>query len=111
MASPTPRTPSVIDFRAAGVSGPKIRYLQDLAAHVIDGRLDFDGFHALSDAEVEERLTAVCRWISEELGSGICQIYLRDPHGELLLLQASSARRDPLSQLRHPPLAELEVVC
>ena len=48
-----------MDFRAAGVSGPKIRYLQDLAAHVIEGRLDFDGFHALSDDEVEERLTAV----------------------------------------------------
>jgi DNA-3-methyladenine glycosylase II len=48
-----------LDFRAAGVSGPKIRYLQDLAAHVLDGRLDFDGFHALSDDEVAERLTAV----------------------------------------------------
>ena len=47
------------DLRAAGLSGPKIGYLRDLASHVSEGRLDFDGIDDLDDAEVMARLTAV----------------------------------------------------
>lgn len=46
-------------LRGAGVSGPKIGYLRDLAARIVAGELDFDGIDALSDQEVAARLTAV----------------------------------------------------
>lgn len=47
------------DFRACGISRQKMGYLRDLAAHVADGRLPFDRLDELSDAEVQEALTAV----------------------------------------------------
>ncbi|MEO1837370.1 MAG: DNA-3-methyladenine glycosylase 2 family protein, partial [Akkermansiaceae bacterium] len=47
------------DLRAAGLSGPKIGYLRDLASHVSEGRLDFDGIDDLDAADVVARLTAV----------------------------------------------------
>ncbi len=46
-------------LRGAGVSGPKIGYLRDLAAHIVEGKLSFDGIDALADEEVAARLTAV----------------------------------------------------
>lgn len=47
------------ELRAAGLSRPKIRYLRDLASHVLAGEMDFDSLHALSDEEVSARITAV----------------------------------------------------
>ena len=47
------------ELRAAGLSRPKIRYLRDLASHVLTGEVDFDSMHALSDEEVAARITAV----------------------------------------------------
>jgi len=47
------------ELRAAGLSRPKIRYLRDLADHVLAGEMDFDSLHALSDEEVSARITAV----------------------------------------------------
>ncbi len=47
------------DFRGAGVSRQKASYLRDLAQHVVDGRLSFEGLDALPDEAVAERLTAV----------------------------------------------------
>lgn len=47
------------ELRAAGLSRPKIRYLRDLAEHVLAGEMDFDALHAFSDEEVAERITAV----------------------------------------------------
>jgi len=47
------------ELRAAGLSRPKIRYLRDLASHVLTGEVDFDSLHALSDEEVSARITAV----------------------------------------------------
>ena len=47
------------ELRAAGLSRPKIRYLRDLASHVLAGAMDFDSLHALSDEEVSARITAV----------------------------------------------------
>jgi DNA-3-methyladenine glycosylase II len=55
-------------LRAAGVSGPKISYLRDLAAHVEEGRLDLAALEVQSDEEVIAAITAVKglgRWSAE----------------------------------------------
>ena len=55
-------------LRAAGVSGPKISYLRDLAAHVHEGRLDLAALETLSDEDVVTAITAVKglgRWSAE----------------------------------------------
>lgn len=59
---PTPR--EVLEttddqFRSAGVSRQKAAYLRDLAAHVVDGRLDLEALPAMSDEQVIRRVTAV----------------------------------------------------
>jgi DNA-3-methyladenine glycosylase II len=57
-----------VALRAAGVSGPKIAYLRDLAGRVRDGRLDLDGLDQSSDEEVIATITAVKglgRWSAE----------------------------------------------
>jgi DNA-3-methyladenine glycosylase II len=54
--------------RAAGFSRPKVGFLQDLAAQVVDGRLPLDALATLPDEEVLQRLTAVKgigRWTAE----------------------------------------------
>ena len=59
---PTPEQLLKIDaekIRAAGVSYPKIRYMKDLAQHIIDGRLDMAHISSLPNEEVIEQLTAV----------------------------------------------------
>ncbi len=56
------------ELRAAGVSRPKIRYLRDLSARVLDGRLELDALPTLPDAEVIAELTQVLgigRWSAE----------------------------------------------
>ena len=55
-------------LRGAGLSGRKVEYLRDLAAHVIDGELELDRLEDLSDDEVIEEVTAVRglgRWTAE----------------------------------------------
>jgi DNA-3-methyladenine glycosylase II len=55
-------------LRAAGVSGPKISYLRDLAERVSDGRLDLHSLDQQSDEQVVEAITAVKglgRWSAE----------------------------------------------
>ncbi|HXV06295.1 MAG TPA: hypothetical protein VFP23_10370 [Solirubrobacterales bacterium] len=47
------------DLRAAGLSGRKVEYVRDLAAHVIAGELELDRFDELSDEEVVEEIVAV----------------------------------------------------
>jgi DNA-3-methyladenine glycosylase II len=47
------------DLRAAGLSGPKVGYVKDLAAHIIDGRLDLDNIANLPNEEIIAQLTAV----------------------------------------------------
>jgi DNA-3-methyladenine glycosylase II len=46
-------------LRAAGVSPQKLSYLKDLAARVVDGRLDLEGLDAMSDEEILEVLDEV----------------------------------------------------
>ncbi len=46
-------------LRAVGLSGPKIKYLRDLADRVLSGSLDLGALHDLPDEEVVERIVAV----------------------------------------------------
>lgn len=58
----------VAKLRAAGLSGQKVSYIKDLAAHVADGRLDLHALQHRSDVEVLEAITAVKgfgRWSAE----------------------------------------------
>jgi len=50
---------SEADLRAAGLSGRKVEYIRDLAAHVISGELELDRLGELSDEEVVEEIVAV----------------------------------------------------
>jgi DNA-3-methyladenine glycosylase II len=55
-------------LRGAGLSGRKVEYLRDLAAHVVAGDLDLDLLGELGDEEVIERISAVRglgRWSAE----------------------------------------------
>ena len=58
-------------LRAAGVSPQKMRYLHDLAAHVVEGRLDLRRLSRRTDAEVLDELTAV-----RGIGVWTAQMYL-----------------------------------
>lgn len=49
----------VEDFRSVGLSRGKAAYVQDLAQHVMDGRIKFDHMDSLSNEEVIGELTAV----------------------------------------------------
>jgi DNA-3-methyladenine glycosylase II len=47
------------ELRGAGLSGRKVEYLRDLAAHVISGELELDRLDELSDEEAIEEIVAV----------------------------------------------------
>lgn len=47
------------DLRAAGLSGRKVEYIRDLAAHVLSGELELDRLGELSDEEVVTEIVAV----------------------------------------------------
>ena len=56
------------DLRGAGLSGRKVEYLRDLAAHVISGELELDRLDSLTDEEAIEEIVAVRglgRWSAE----------------------------------------------
>jgi DNA-3-methyladenine glycosylase II len=50
---------SEADLRGAGLSGRKVEYIRDLASHVLDGELELDRLHQLSDEEVIAEIVAV----------------------------------------------------
>jgi DNA-3-methyladenine glycosylase II len=55
-------------LREAGLSGRKVEYVRDLAAHVLSGELELDRLESLSDEEVIEEIVAVRglgRWSAE----------------------------------------------
>jgi len=68
---PTPErvmTLSDDEIRAVGFSRPKVTFIKDLAAHVLDGRLDLKGLRKHPDDEVMRQLVAVKgigRWTAE----------------------------------------------
>ena len=47
------------DLRGAGLSGRKVEYVRDLAAHVLSGELELDKLETLSDEQVVAEITAV----------------------------------------------------
>jgi DNA-3-methyladenine glycosylase II len=47
------------DLRACGLSGRKVEYVRDLAAHVISGELELDRLGELGDEQVIEEIVAV----------------------------------------------------
>lgn len=56
------------DLRAAGLSGRKVGYVRDLAAHVLSGELELDRLEELPDEEVIAEIVAVRglgRWTAE----------------------------------------------
>ena len=60
--TPTPKqilAASESDLRGAGLSGRKVEYIRDLAAHVQNGELELDRLEELSDEEVIEEIVAV----------------------------------------------------
>ena len=69
--TPTPKqilAASESDLRGAGLSGRKVEYIRDLAAHVQSEELELDRLEQLSDEEVIEEIVAVRglgRWSAE----------------------------------------------
>jgi DNA-3-methyladenine glycosylase II len=69
--TPSPRqilAASEAELRGAGLSGRKVEYIRDLAAHVESGELELDRLEELSDEEVIEEIVAVRgfgRWSAE----------------------------------------------
>ena len=62
------RALEVAALRGAGVSGPKAKYLHDLADRALDGRLDLHSLDGRPDDEVIEVITSVKglgRWSAE----------------------------------------------
>jgi DNA-3-methyladenine glycosylase II len=60
--APTPKQLLKADpeaIRAAGLSGPKIAYLRDLAQHVEEGTLELERLPELPDEQVTAQLTAI----------------------------------------------------
>lgn len=59
---PTPEELIKVDgqkLRDIGLSWPKVRYVKDLAEHVLDGRLDLDHIATMPNEQLIEQLTAV----------------------------------------------------
>jgi DNA-3-methyladenine glycosylase II len=59
---PSPQALLEVDeqaLRGAGLSGRKVEYLRDLAAHVLSGELELDRLDELGDEEVIAEVTAV----------------------------------------------------
>lgn len=50
---------SIEELRTAGLSGAKANYVQDLALHVLDGKLEFAKFDSMSNEEISRELVAV----------------------------------------------------
>jgi DNA-3-methyladenine glycosylase II len=68
LTPPAVRALDPLALRAAGVSGPKVKYVYDLADRVLDGRLDLHAFDTHSDEDVIQAITAVKglgRWSAE----------------------------------------------
>jgi DNA-3-methyladenine glycosylase II len=70
-------------IRAVGFSRPKVGFLQDLAAQVVDGRLPLASLDALPDEDVMQALTAV-----KGIGRWTAEIYLMFRLGRLDIFPA-----------------------
>ncbi len=59
------------ELKACYFSRQKMIYVRDLATHVLDGRLQLDSFHRLSNEEIHRELTAV-----KGIGQWTADVYL-----------------------------------
>jgi DNA-3-methyladenine glycosylase II len=61
-AYPTPADILALDdetLRACGLSRPKVKYIRDLAAHIVDGRVELEKFNNMANEDIISELTAV----------------------------------------------------
>ena len=69
--SPTPAAVTAVSdeqIRSVGISAPKIKYMRDLCARILDGALDLESLGSLTDEDVIVALTSVKgigRWTAE----------------------------------------------
>jgi DNA-3-methyladenine glycosylase II len=91
---PTPAELLEIDdavLRGAGLSRAKATYLHDLAARLVDGRLDLDRLRALDDDAARDELTQV-KGVGRFTADGVLLLALRRkdiwPAGDLALRRA-----------------------
>src|SRR4029434_4876739 len=69
--SPTPAAVAAVSdeqIRSVGISAPKIKYMRDLCARILDGSLDLESLGSLTDEDVIVALTSVKgigRWTAE----------------------------------------------
>ena len=92
------------DYRACGLSGPKLNTMRALAAAIIDKTVDLDGLDRLDDAAAIAHLTAV-----KGIGEWTAQVYLLACHGRAdiwpardVALQAAAHAAFGLPQRPHP---------
>jgi DNA-3-methyladenine glycosylase II len=71
------------EIRSVGFSRPKVSFIKDLAAHVLDGRLDLKGLKKHPDDEVMRQLVAV-----KGIGRWTAEIFLMFRLGRLDVLPA-----------------------
>jgi DNA-3-methyladenine glycosylase II len=65
-------------LRGIGLSRAKVVYLHDLAARVVDGRLDFERLPALDDDAARNELTQ-CKGVGRFTADGVLMLALRRP--------------------------------
>lgn len=46
-----------VELRKIGLSGRKVEYIKILAKNIVEGKIDFERFHALSNKEIIDQLT------------------------------------------------------
>lgn len=93
------------ELRTAGLSGAKASYVQDLARHVLEGKLKFDQFNKLSNQEIINELTAV-----KGIGEWTAHMFLIFSLGRLDVLPVGDlgvrSGIQKLYKLDHLPLAK-----
>ena len=78
---PTPMELLAIDtetLRGVGLSRAKARYLHDLAARLLDGRLDFEQLETLDDDDARAALTQV-KGVGRFTADGVLMLAMRRP--------------------------------
>jgi DNA-3-methyladenine glycosylase II len=68
-------------LRSVGLSSAKVGYIQDLAVHILDGRLEFADFESLSNEQIISKLTAI-----KGIGEWTAHMFLMFSMGRLNVL-------------------------
>jgi DNA-3-methyladenine glycosylase II len=75
---------TIEELRSAGLSNAKARYIQDLAQHILNGKIEFEKFDDMSNEEVSTELTAV-----KGIGEWTAHMFLMFCMGRLDILASS----------------------